>query len=269
VETNEHTSDVAGLPVHWRSAGDRPALYLHGVPTASWIWGPFLERVGGVAPDLPGFGSSGKPGDFDYSIGGYADFLEAFTAEAGLDRMTLVVQDWGGVGLAFAQRHPERVERLVAFSSVPLLPGYRWHRIARAWRTPMLGELTMGLTGRWAAKQVLREAFSAPGPPPPDFVDRVWAAFDHGTQRAILRLYRSAPPTVLEEAGTRLGVLRCPALILPGTKDPYIPERFGHDLAAALGGDATVEPLEAGHWPWLEQPELVERVARFIEGAES
>ncbi len=57
--------------MHWRQAGDAPILYLHGVPAAGWTWEPFLARSGGIAPDLPGFGRSGKPGDFDYSIPGY------------------------------------------------------------------------------------------------------------------------------------------------------------------------------------------------------
>src|ERR671924_548004 len=114
----ERSGDVAGLRTHWREApasGRPPVLYVHGVPTASWDWLPFLERIGGVAPDLPGFGRSAKPGNFDYSIEGYTDFLDAFTESAQLDRLTLVVHDWGGVGLAFAQRRPERIERLVLF----------------------------------------------------------------------------------------------------------------------------------------------------------
>ena len=35
------------------------------------------------------------------------------------------MHDWGIVGLALAQRAPERVERIVAIDAVPLLPGYR------------------------------------------------------------------------------------------------------------------------------------------------
>ena len=265
MDVAEHTTEVAGLPVHWRRAGAAPVLYVHGVPTASWDWLPFLERIGGVAPDLPGFGRSGKPGSFDYSIAGYADFLDAFTAAVGLERLTLVVHDWGSVGLAFAQRRPERIERLVLFNCVPLLPGYRWHRVARGWRTPLLGELLMGLTTKWGARQLLREANVAEGPMPQEFVDRVWADFDHGTQRAILRLYRSAPPEVLERAGGRLAEIRAPALIQWSTRDPYIPERFGADYAAALGGGATLEPVDdAGHWPWVDRPDLVDRTAAFI-----
>jgi pimeloyl-ACP methyl ester carboxylesterase len=64
VEIAEHTAEVAGLAVHIRQAGDAPILYLHGVPTHSWDWIPFLERFGGSAPDLPGFGRSAKPADF-------------------------------------------------------------------------------------------------------------------------------------------------------------------------------------------------------------
>ena len=266
MEVVEHSGEVAGLPVHWRSAGDARVLYLHGVPTASWDWLPFLGRIGGIAPDLPGFGSSAKSGGFDYSIEGYVGFLEAFTVAAQLERLTLVVHDWGGLGLAFAQRHPERIERLVLFNCVPLLPGYRWHRIARMWRAPVLGEAFMGLATRGAFKRISRESNVTEGPLPDEFLDRAWADFDHGTQRAILRLYRSAPAEVLERAGTRLGELRCPALILWSTRDPYIPAGFGRAYADALGGETTLEEIDGGHWSWLDRPQLVERVAAFIKG---
>ncbi len=113
MEIVERHTEIDGLEVHWRQAGDAPILYLHGVPTASWEWEALLARTGGVAPDLPGFGRSAKPGDFDYSIPGYDRFLEAFCEHVGLERLSLVVHDWGGVGLAFAQRFPERIERLV------------------------------------------------------------------------------------------------------------------------------------------------------------
>ncbi len=140
-----HHAELDGLPVVWRRAGDAPILYLHGVPDAGDLWTPFLERTGGVAPDLPGFGASAKRGDLDYSIDGYADWLERFCALADLDRVSLVLHDWGAVGLAFAQRAPERIERLVAIDVVPFLPGYRWHPLARVWRTPILGEAAMGM----------------------------------------------------------------------------------------------------------------------------
>ena len=212
MEIAEEHAEVAGLEIHWLRAGDAPVLYLHGVPTGSFDWIPFLERIGGVAPDLPGFGRSAKPGDFDYSIAGYDRFLEAFTERVGLERFSLVVHDWGGAGLVFAQRFPERIEKLVLFTALPLLPGYRWHRVARGWRTPVIGELMMGFTTRRGLRREL----------PRELADRAWEHFDQGTQRAILRLYRSAPPELLERSGARLGELRAPALILWPEDDPYI-----------------------------------------------
>jgi pimeloyl-ACP methyl ester carboxylesterase len=109
VEIAERRCRVAGLDIHFRQAGDAPTLYLHGVPTHSHDWVPFLGRSGGIAPDLPGFGSSAKPADFDYSIGGYDRFLEAFVDHVGIERFSLVLHDWGSVGLALAQRFPERI----------------------------------------------------------------------------------------------------------------------------------------------------------------
>jgi pimeloyl-ACP methyl ester carboxylesterase len=254
VEIVERHTEVAGLETYWRLAGAAPILYVHGVPTASWQWEPFLMRTGGVAPDLPGFGRSAKPGNFDYSIPGYDRFLEAFCAQARLERFSLVVHNWGGVALALAQRFPERIERLVLFSTVPLLPGFRWHRVARAWRTPVIGELTMGFTTRWAFRRSMPRALA----------DRAYADFDQGTQRAILRLYRSAPAETLARHGEQLGDLRCPALILWPTDNPYIPAEFGERYAQALGGQTALELTEGGHWSWLERPELLERAARFL-----
>ena len=100
------------MDARWLDAGGARILYLHGVPSASFDWLPLLERTGGGAPDLPGFGHSAKPAEFDYSIGGYDRWLEAFVAQAELERFSLVVHDWGGVGLALAQRFPERIDRL-------------------------------------------------------------------------------------------------------------------------------------------------------------
>jgi pimeloyl-ACP methyl ester carboxylesterase len=264
----DQRGEVAGLETFWREAparGDHaPVLYVHGNPTNSDDWVPFLERTGGLAPDLPGFGRSAKPAQFDYSIEGYSDWLDAFLADRGVERYSLVVHDWGAAALGLAQRAPERVERLVVMNAVPLLPGYRWHRLAKIWRTPIAGELFMGLSTRWGLKQLSREGTVAPGPAPDELIDRIWQHFDHGTQRAILKLYRSAPTDVLAQAGERLGEIRAPALVLWGAQDPYISTHFARAYADALGGPTRLEFLEdASHWPWLDRPEAIERVTGF------
>jgi pimeloyl-ACP methyl ester carboxylesterase len=266
---DERTEQIGGVDVLWREAPSRgvgaPVVYLHGVPGNSADWVPFLERTGGYAPDLPGFGRSGKPAHFDYSIAGYGAFLRAFVDHLGLDRFSLVMHDWGAVGFALAQAAPERVERLVAIGVVPFLPGYRWHRVARIWRTPLAGEMAMGFTFRRSLKRGSREWLAAEGPAPDEMVDEVWRHFDHGTQRAILKLYRSAPPAALAAAGERLGEITAPALVLWGAGDTYLPTEFARALGDRLGGPAEVDVIEgARHWPWLDRPELIDRVAGFL-----
>jgi pimeloyl-ACP methyl ester carboxylesterase len=150
---------------------------------------------------------------------------------------------------------PERIERVAVLDAVPFLPGYRWHFLARQWRRRGIGELAMGSTTRATTGRLL----------PPSIVDEVFEAFDEGTQRAILRLYRSAPEAELARAGERLGDLHCPALVLWGERDPYIDPSFAAAYAEALGGEAeTVVVPEAGHWPWADAPEVVRIVTDFL-----
>jgi pimeloyl-ACP methyl ester carboxylesterase len=254
---SEHTETLHDQPLFWRSADgdDPPVLYLHGVPTSSDDWVSLLERTGGLAPDLPGFGRTGKRGDLDYTMAGYDRFVEAFLDHLDVDRVRLVVHDWGAAGLLFAQRCPERVERLVVVNAVPLLSGYRWHTIARLWRLPLIGEVVMGLSTRWAARHVL----------PPEIVEEAWRHFDQGTQRAILRLYRASPEDALARAGLDLARIDCPALVVWGDRDPYLPARFADAYADALGGETEVRHLpDAGHWPWRDDPHGLDRITAFL-----
>ena len=261
------TDELDGHPVAWQEApavGALPTLYVHGVPTNGDLWIPFLERTGGIAPDLPGFGRSTKRGDIDFTMDWYDRWIERFLEFREIDRFQLVVQDWGAVALLAAMRFPERVARLVVVNALPLLPGYRWHRIARAWRTRGLGEFAVGILNPWVLRQVSRQSNATKGPMPAEFLRLVSEHYDQGTQRAILRLYRSAPPEALAAAGEGLGALDCPALVLWGQEDPYIPARFGPAYADALGDAHHVPVPGAGHWPWYDKPELVDTVADFL-----
>src|SRR5438094_10601343 len=126
LDAAELSDEVAGIPITWREAKPRihpPVLYVHGVPTYGDVWLPFLERTGGYAPDLPGFGRSGKPADFDYSVAGYSAFLEAFLDHVGVGEYSLVVHDWGVAGLGLAQKAPGRGARRVGVDRRPATAG--------------------------------------------------------------------------------------------------------------------------------------------------
>jgi pimeloyl-ACP methyl ester carboxylesterase len=187
---------------------------------------------------------------------GLGAFTEAFADARGLDRMNLVVHDWGAAGLLFAMRAPERIERLVIIDAVPFLPGFRWHRVARVWRRRGPGELMMGATTPTAIGLLAPELKPR--------AHKVAERFDQGTQRAVLKLYRSAPEDELARAGERLGAIGAPALVLWGADDQYIPARFAQAYADALPA-AQARVLDgAGHWPWLQRPELVREVSSFL-----
>lgn len=264
---DEHTIEVAGAPVFYRhaSAGGATVLYLHSVPTSSDDWVAFLERTGGIAPDLLGFGRSSKAGHLTYTLPAYVDFLEAFLRALDVDSVTLVGHGWGAaIGLVFAQRHTERIERLVIIDAVPLLDGFDWPRLVRRWRLMGVGELLMGSVNRWLLARMLRAGTVSPQAWSDARIAAVWEQFDQGTQRAILRLHRSIEPAGLAAAGAELDELWVPALVIWGDHDPWLSSSFADAYAHLLPRAQLQYIPDAGHWPWLDQPAVVERVTAFV-----
>lgn len=264
------TTEIAGIETYVRRTEGEgvPTLLVHGNPTHSADWSPFLDALPGpgIALDLPSFGRSQRPhpSRFDASMHSYAEFLGAAIDQLAPERYNLVVHDWGAIALHPAQRRSERLRRLVVINAVPLLAGYRWHWLGRLWRTPLLGELFVAGASRRGVDVLLRQARPGHEPMPEEFIEMIWSCWDRDTGRAVLRLYRSADPPLLEAAGARLAELRCPSLVVWGQEDPYIGPAMGRGYAARLGSAELVEVAGAGHWPWLDRPELVPRVAAFL-----
>jgi pimeloyl-ACP methyl ester carboxylesterase len=252
VEVAEHTDELDGLPVFWRErAGEgTPALYLHDVPLSSDEWAPFLAAETGpaVAVDLPGFGRSGKPGSLRYDPPFYEAWLERFLQWRGLDRVHLVMHGWGALGLLLAR---ERIDRFVMIAP---LPAYRWTRTQRLWRKPVLGELAVGATTRRRFTRGL----------PPSLAEAAWRHFDPGTQRALLRLYRSAHDSTVTRLGMSPADIPGPALLACGGSDQNITADFADAYGARMPGTTVVQIEGAGHWPWLDEPDLVGRVVAFL-----
>ncbi len=250
---------------HTTAATDPPTIYLHGVPTSSDDWVPFLERTGGIAPDLIGFGRSGKGGHLDYSPEGLARFVERFLEAVGIERFTLVGHDWGAaVGLLLAEQDPERIERMVLIDAIPLLDGFRWHRLARLARRPLVAELAIGSVTRSILARWLRSGSARPDAWPDAAVAAVWDRFDQGTQRALLRLYRSAGEARLAELGASLPELDIPSLIVWGERDPWLAPELAARYAGRLPSAAVDLVAGAGHWPWLDDPEVIGTVTSFL-----
>jgi len=260
---------VDGVRVFYRRVPGEgtPTVYCHGNPTHGEDWLPFLERGGpAVAIDMPGWGRSERPDParFDYSMYGLSTFLELCLDELGVDRRKLVVHDWGALALIGARRRPELIEKLVVIDAVPLRPGYRWHWIAQLWRRRPIGEFLNRTTTRSGFDLLLRQAKGDRRPMPTAFVDMIWNHWDEGTQAATLALYRHADPDRLATAGRHLNRISCPSLVVWGDRDLYLPTRFAEAYASALPGAELEIVASGGHWPWIDDARVVDRILRFL-----
>lgn len=271
----EHSTAVLGgiRTALRRTTGEGdPVVFVHGNPTFSFDWEPLIEelRRPAIAFDLPNFGNSERvdPAAFDATQPTYADWVGRALDELGLDRFALVVHDWGGLALEPAAARAERVDRLVVINAVPLFAAYRWHWVARVWRRAGVGERLMAGANDAMVKALLRLARPGLRSMPQAWLDQVLPAFDRQTRAAVLALYRSADPDVLGSAGADLGRLRCPARVVWGEGDPYIGPEWGRAYAAALPGAQLVPVERAGHWPWIDRPELAGEICRFLDSGE-
>lgn len=258
--------EVNGVRTVVRQAGpgDREAVvFLHGNPGSSQDWAALLDVVAAgnrraVAWDAPGFGHAEKNG-FPQTVPAHAAFVGAALDALDIERAHLVLHDLGGPwGLEWAVTEPERVAS-VALIGTGLLLDYRWHALARIWRTPGLGEAFMATTTGPGWRLLLRRG--NPRGLPRAFVDRMFEDFDAATRRAVLALYRSIDDVAgsAQRLATALRGLDVPALVLWGGHDPYLPRSLAERQREAFPQARCVVLPESGHWPFVDDPERVAR----------
>jgi pimeloyl-ACP methyl ester carboxylesterase len=237
--------------------GDSEAVvFVHGNPGPADDWRELLTRAGelgrAIAPDMPGYGRADKPKDFSYSVDGYAAHLAALLEELGITRAHIVAHDFGGPwALAWAARHPDALASATLINTGVLI-GYRWHRYARIWRTPGLGEAFQATTSRPAFRLLL----SRENPRlTRDQIDRIYdASRSWATKRAVLKLYRATPAAKLAGPAAALRPLDRPALVIWGTKDAYLASEQAERQRQTFPS-AQIEMLNGhGHWVMLEDP---------------
>jgi pimeloyl-ACP methyl ester carboxylesterase len=246
------------------------AVFVHGNPGSVHDWARLVEATGrhgrALALDMPGFGEADKPDDFPYTIDGYATHLDGALHGLGVERAHLVVHDFGGPwGLRWAADHPDAYASTTLVDTGILLD-YRWHGLAKIWRTRGLGELFFAMATRPAMRIALRRG--QPRPLPDEALDLFYASNkDRGTRRAILRLYRASPADALESLVDPLRRLNRPTLVVWGAHDPYTRvEQAGRQRETFP--DAEVVVLDgSGHWPMWDAPEEMEAaIVPFLAG---
>ena len=130
-----------GLRLHYLDEGPADApltwLCLHGNPSWSYLYRhmiPVFTAAGHrvVAPDLIGFGKSDKPKkEGAHGFAWHRQVLLELVRRLDLQRIVLVVQDWGGLlGLTLPMADPARYQGLLVMNTLlatgeaPLPPGF-------------------------------------------------------------------------------------------------------------------------------------------------
>ena len=239
--------------------GAEAVVFVHGNPGPADDWRDLLTRAGefgrAIAPDMPGYGRADKPKDFSYSVDGYAEYLAALLDQLGITRAHIVAHDFGGPwALAWAARHPGALASATLINTGVVID-YRWHRYARIWRTPVLGEVVQATASRPGFRMLLGRENPRLAR---DQIDRIYdASRSWATKRAVLKLYRATPAATLAGLAAALRPLDRPALVIWGTRDAYVPCEQAQRQRQAFPS-AQVELLEGhGHWVMLEDPERV------------
>lgn len=235
-------------------------VFLHGTPGCAAEWADLLQRTGthgrAVALDMPGYGGARTFAGFDHRVeGDYRAFLADAIDTLGIERVHLVGHDFGGPwGLAWAAAHPDRLASLTLINTGAVID-YRWHRYARMFQTPVIGELSQALMNRRGMHMVLRRSNPRL---PTEFIDQMYDNLDRHTRETVLALYRAArdPDAMLAESVFTLPT-QVPTLVVWGGADPWLPAKHADDQPL-VWPSAKVHVLDGlGHWPHADDPDAV------------
>lgn len=240
-------------------------LLLHGQPGSRRDWDAVLSHlpagVTALAPDRPGYGESDERAT---GFLGNADAAAALLDREGIERAVVVGHSWGGgIGLALAQHHPERVVGLVLAASVgPECLGL----IDRVLAAPVAGGVlafagftalrhTLGLAPtRRAAKRLLPSgALTA--------TSRSLRRRDAWRSFSVEQRLMAAELPALADG---LGSISAPTVVLSGDADRIMPKATASLLAEAIPQAELVEVPGAGHLLPVDAPDVVAATAAAL-----
>lgn len=257
--------------VHRGGAGS-PLLLVHGWMMSHFYFRPVIEQLETehevIALDLPGYGESDNPSParFAYEMPAFADVVDEVLSALSLNGLDVLGASMGGgVSLALAARHPERVQRLVLVGAAayapPILP-----LEARLALVPRAGELAFRhLFGKREFAQGNRTRAVRDGSVLDDaWVDYYWDRLNRagGKDAAYASMVHLCTlPPVNEDAAH----VTQPTLLVWGDEDRLVPLARGKQLQRAMP-NARLEVVPAcGHMPFIERPaEFLRLVRRFL-----
>jgi pimeloyl-ACP methyl ester carboxylesterase len=270
---------IDGVRVHYQEAGeeDSPTLLLiHGFTASNFVWNDVLLPIASaglrvIAPDLVGFGFSGKPKQGEYTINAQAQMIVRLMNHLRIESAILIGSSYGGaVAATCALDYPDRVERLVLVDAV--INDYVKRRpLLRLAALPLMGDLIspLMLGSRKLIHSQMRKGYA---PENMHLFDEDRMTAHHrpllaaNTQRATLKTLRRWNAGRIESNAHRIGQ---PTLLIWGEDDPEIPLAHGRRLSEEIPNSRLVVFQHCGHMPMEEYPrEFTEIVTDFCSDAE-
>jgi pimeloyl-ACP methyl ester carboxylesterase len=259
----QYPAGVRGQVTRVLEAGSGPpVVFCHGLAARSDRWRHNLEPIAdagyhAVAYDHPGHGLASKDGDADYTVPGFADFLESFLDVMEFGDAALVGTSFGGATAAtFTVRHPERVRALVLVGAVGLGPMPEQTRRNIQAR---VGNATMdGVRVKLSALLIN-----------PELVTDEFVREEHminsspGAAEAFRQLgdYMAEP---VEADATLDGLARIgeqvPVLLLWGERDRTFPVSVAEQAQRRIPGSRLVVIKDTGHAPYYEKAQAFNSV---------
>lgn len=269
---------IDGRSLSYIDAGQGPVIVmLHGNPTWSFYYRNLASSLAKeyrvIVPDHLGCGLSDKPQDYPYRLENHINNLEQLIAHLGVDKVSLVMHDWGGaIGMGFAGRHPERIASLTVMNTAAFHSAMIPWRI-RLCRTPLLGPLLVRGLNAFSQAALLM----AVSKPLPREVARGYVApYDSWRNRvAVLRFVQDIPLSEKDPSWKTLTAIEAgldqfkdtPMLILWGGKDFCFTRHFYEQWRKRFPAAESHYFADAGHYV-LEDAfdRIVPLVNRFYAG---
>lgn len=273
-----------GRRLAYRRAGKGPTLVCHGGgPGFSSL---YLADLGGLADELElvlldprGTGDSTKPVDSRaYELDDYVGDLEELRDHLGLERLQVLGHSHGGlVAIAYAARHPERVERLILASTLARFSPEQESAMAQAversagepWYEDARAALEAESAGDFESDEELGELALREFP--------FYFARYGDDERAYLETLRRETPNAdalrlfnteqmpVFDLRPELGRITAPTLVIAGEDDFITGPPSAVEIGEAIASARTVLLPNTGHFVFVEAPEVFrEAVLSFL-----
>ncbi len=258
---------------HCTTSGEGPPLLLlHGLFDTLETWEKLIPHLSPrfkvYAIDLPGFGKTPLPDDWQESLSSMVKVVIGFLDQQGIAKISLVGSSMGGgLSLAVAQSDPARIDRIALLNpyGLPEIP-----LAVKNARHPIMGRLLPYLLRKNAMRKcasgIFKRSLYDESLLSQEDIERVAAPFSTLIQRKnLFRFLRAISPEKIKEIDALLPQIKQRVLILWGKEDGWLSDAHWKRLHEGLPESKVISIDSCGHLPQIEKPgEVSEALTAFF-----